>query len=504
MSPFLTTLRNDFSQLLDAGIRDVAGIISNIAQAIQGISKGGGGGGLSTLGDIFKQLAPPIENIARLMGGEFGKELKDIGEDAKQFGGFFMSSVVPAIKQALPGFENLGKTILTTVIPAAIQIRGVFADVIQHAFVTFAPIIEKIIPPLIKFAGILANDIANGLKFIMPYAFQAVKAIGGFADEIMDRVAPIINNFIKGITPVLTTLFNIWNALWPDMSQILQGVWNMIVGIVQIAWAIVTGIIKIGLDLLSGNWKQAWNDMIDMFKGIWDGMKTYFSGLWQALKGELKLGLDEIIGLFTWLWNELVGHSIIPDMINGIVSWFEQLGPRAMGFVRNFISNLTSGLGNLGASALTWAKDMMSQFIKGIEDGIAGVGNAVQKIAGKIAGFLHFSKPDVGPLVDVDNWMPDFGDLLAKGMNDQLNKVSGASLKLASTMTMNLNPASNAGLTALPAGVSGVPSSIGGSPPINITVQVQSDTIVDGHQLAGRLMQPIVNHIRYGTGNLGI
>jgi hypothetical protein len=489
MSPFLTTLRNDFSQLLDGGIRTVAGIISNIATSIQGFSKGGGG--LSSLGDMFKQLGPPIQNIAKLMGGELGKEFKDLGQDAQQVGQWFMTSVVPAIKQALPGFENLGKTILTTVIPAAIQIRGVFVDVIQHAFEKFAPIIEKIVPPLIKFAGILANDVGNGLKFIMPYVLQATKAIGQFADQIMDRVAPIITNIINGMTPVLQNIFHVWSVIWPGMSQVLQGVFQIIVGIVQVAWSILTGIFKIALDLISGNWGQVWQDMQDMFKGIWDGIKTILSGAWTEIQGVFNMIVSGIVNYFQGLFDSLVGHSIIPDMINGIVSWFEQLPGRAMAFITNLINNITSGLGGLGAKALGWAKDMLDMFVQGIQNGIAGVEKAASNIADAVKKFLHFSKPDVGPLADVDNWMPDFGDLLAKGLNDQLSKISGASLKLATSMAVNMNP----GLTAIPAGVSGVPSSLSQSNSSqNGPIIIQN--IIDGKEITNNAANRIIKGTR--------
>ena len=48
---------------------------------------------------------------------------------------------------------------------------------------------------------------------------------------------------------------------------------------------------------------------------------------------------------------------------------------------------------------------------------IGNIGKAA--VQQKVKDFLHFSKPDIGPLADVDTWMPDFGDLLAKGMNDR-------------------------------------------------------------------------------------
>ena len=292
--PAMIQIKGIITQVAENGFKTLVNVVETLEPPFIKVA-GIFAGDLST---GFKTIVPLVKNLAGLMGGEFSKEIKDLGEDAKQLGLWFTSSVVPAFQKALPGFMNLGSTILGTVIPAFIQIRGIVVDVIQHAFQVFAPIVEKIIPPLIIFAGVLANNIANGFKFIMPYVLDAAKAIGDFAKDIMDRVAPIITGVIDGITPLLQDLFTFWNAIWPGMSMVLQGVWNEIVGVIKIVWAIISGLFKIGLDLISGNWDMVWKDMKDMLGGIWDGIKTFVSGGIQAMLGTL-MGIGGLI--YTYL-----------------------------------------------------------------------------------------------------------------------------------------------------------------------------------------------------------
>jgi len=130
-----------------------------------------------------------------------------------------------------------------------------------------------------------------------------------------------------------------------------------------------------------------------------------------------------------------VGHSIIPDKINGVIKWFWKLLTDPITAVNQLITSLTTILGGLGAKALGWAGDMMNQFVQGIENGIGAVGTAVQKIAGKIAGFLHFSKPDIGPLADADLWMPDFMNLLSKGIDDNIDKVKASAMNITTEIS---------------------------------------------------------------------
>jgi hypothetical protein len=57
---------------------------------------------------------------------------------------------------------------------------------------------------------------------------------------------------------------------------------------------------------------------------------------------------------------------------------------------------------------------MMEGFGRGIRQFMDTVTRPIKDLASKIAGFLHFSRPDYGPLRDYEQWMPDFVGGLAK------------------------------------------------------------------------------------------
>ena len=67
-----------------------------------------------------------------------------------------------------------------------------------------------------------------------------------------------------------------------------------------------------------------------------------------------------------------------------------------------------------------WGKDMIQGLIDGIKGMIGKVGNAVKGVADKITSFLHFSRPDEGPLAEYESWMPD----MVQGLSDSLKKAS--------------------------------------------------------------------------------
>ena len=56
----------------------------------------------------------------------------------------------------------------------------------------------------------------------------------------------------------------------------------------------------------------------------------------------------------------------------------------------------------------------MDGFGQGITRFMDKVTQPVKNLASKISSFLHFSRPDVGPLRDYEQWMPDFVQGLAE------------------------------------------------------------------------------------------
>ena len=66
--------------------------------------------------------------------------------------------------------------------------------------------------------------------------------------------------------------------------------------------------------------------------------------------------------------------------------------------------------------------------------GVNGIVSAVKGIGDKIRSFLHFSRPDEGPLRDYEKWMPDFMTGLANGIYDNIDKVQKAASAVSGTI----------------------------------------------------------------------
>ena len=156
---------------------------------------------------------------------------------------------------------------------------------------------------------------------------------------------------------------------------------------------------------------------------------------WQTVGQIIYVALMTIVGAFMAAY-EIVKAVI--DTLSRLGEVFEQIPAK----VKEMTDAVAAKFKELKDSALNWGKDMVQGFIDGIMSKIEALRSAASNVAGIIRGFLHFSRPDEGPLRDYEKWMPD----MVQGLADSLsasswkleNAVGSLAGGMAAGMTMNL------------------------------------------------------------------
>lgn len=170
------------------------------------------------------------------------------------------------------------------------------------------------------------------------------------------------------------------------------------------------------------------------------------------------------------------------------------------------LSNVFKGIGqtisNLVSSAFNWGRDL----IEGIGEGIASAANwlfsGVKSIAQGIASFLHFSRPDKGPLREYEQWMPDMIAGMARGIRLNTGVLEGAAQDAASRMRSALTVPAD--LAAAAVGTAPAQSS-GRSLTITIgDVIVNGSSVQDVDELADRIVQKITRQVQRKEAAYGL
>ena len=93
---------------------------------------------------------------------------------------------------------------------------------------------------------------------------------------------------------------------------------------------------------------------------------------------------------------------------------------------------------SISTEAGSWGADLVTGLAKGITDGGGIIAKAVSWIGGIIKGFLHFSRPDEGPLREYEKWMPDMIQGMADGIRDNAYLLQDAAADLGGKLKMQL------------------------------------------------------------------
>ena len=143
-------------------------------------------------------------------------------------------------------------------------------------------------------------------------------------------------------------------------------------------------------------------------------------------------GVKTVVDILTWLGEVFEG---IPDKVSS-------MSDAVTTKIAELKESISAKFKEIIDGAKNWGKDMVQGFIDGIMSKIEALRSAASNVAGIIRGFLHFSRPDEGPLRDYEKWMPD----MVQGLADSLsasswkleNAVAGMAGGMAAGMTMNL------------------------------------------------------------------
>lgn len=150
--------------------------------------------------------------------------------------------------------------------------------------------------------------------------------------------------------------------------------------------------------------------------------------------------------------------------------------------LNSFTSKIKNSL-NQSGSSYTWGYDMIQGFMNGINAIKSKLTTTVSNIASSIRSFLHFSRPDEGPLRDYETWMPD----MIEGLSNSLLKASPRLDNAVSQVSDNI--ASNLKATTLGVDVN---SSVTKTINTNISSQLEN-AVYSAIQKAENLFKLAIN-----------
>src|SRR6266702_3620560 len=261
-------------------------------------------------------------------------------------------------------------------------------------------------------------------------AFEKVKKavidVYTFLVPIAQFIAKTLTPYIQQLGFIITTvLVPAWNAFVKAIQPYLPGLLLLakIVGVIRVAALIivsVTILLVVGAVLLA----------IGIFLAL--VAAVLFASTW--VHDKIKWLVDTVVGFFKWLWKMLVGGSIIPDIVNGILSWFGKLKNELNVIVSFIIKWISDQWNNLVKAATSWGQGIINNLLAGLK---AAWQQVVDWFTGALAwlkGLWPGSPVKHGPLMGYTDWGFMFGMGIADGIRRSVPHVQSASALLAASM----------------------------------------------------------------------
>lgn len=290
---------------------------------------------------------------------------------------------------------------------------------------------------------------ADFSKAVMPVFTEFTKALTTIIQifsELPEPAQQMIAVFI-GIIAVLTTIAPLILAVGTACGWSAGGVAALMTAaapVIAIIVAIIAAIMAIILVI------QNWDEVLNFLTETWESVCNKVSELWEGFKKSWEDGFNNVkqkINDFFHNLGENFANGLnnfqnwISNMLSAIVNWAKDFASKGKNAAVNLVKNIANEIKSLPGQFLQWGMDMMSNFASGIWKGFTGwVKGKISGVTNFIKKNLHFSVPDEGPLADADEWMPDFMDLLATGIDKNKSRVESQIKDLQDIMDIGMDP----------------------------------------------------------------
>lgn len=192
--------------------------------------------------------------------------------------------------------------------------------------------------------------------------------------------------------------------------------------------------------------KSTVSSAIDTVKQILDSIIQFIQNNWQAL---LLMLVNPFAGAFKLLYDNCEQfRQTVDKMVENVKNAFQNLYQNVTTKAREIGTTIINGIksavdyiASLPGQFLNWGRDMIDNLISGIKEGIGKIGDAIGSVADTIRSYIHFSKPDKGPLADFDTYMPDMTKMITSGIRAGIPEIEKAMKEEAAAMRPNLQEA---------------------------------------------------------------
>jgi len=130
-------------------------------------------------------------------------------------------------------------------------------------------------------------------------------------------------------------------------------------------------------------WKN-WDQIVAIVQRVYQGVKTWLVDKFGAVVDSVKQKVDSVTGFFRDMWDRVVGHSYVPDMVDGIAEHFARLQGVMVEPTQRAVEDVMRGFADIGRSAI----DDIARAAPMVIRGFASIADAAADMANRVIDAL--------------------------------------------------------------------------------------------------------------------
>lgn len=417
-------------------------IFGKSAQDLNGIIEAGR--------DKFEELGKTAENMGYVMGDDTLGKFQDFddqmqllsksAESAKNALGLVLLPVLGSL--ATDGTDALSE--FSKGIQEAGGDPAAMGDVITNLINALLTSLQENGPAILDLGVTVINTLLDGFILALPDILtSAGEIITNLVTALLENLPQIVQSAIEIIGQLATTL------LAPENVQLLAD------SAIEIILALVSG--------LSSAIPQLIPAAIEAIQIIMSALIEHSPELLSA------------------------GIQLILSLISGIIQSLPLILAQAPRILQSVLGAIASIPGEIQKAASGWGKDLIDNFVSGIQNNIQKLKNTVTNVAQTIKDFLGFSEPVAGPLSGAHGFHtygPDLVEEYASGIDKTQYVLKSSVDNMANTISNGLQGPNYSGQLA---GISGQLSAIGSRQPV-------TNVYIGGRKFDARVVQAVDNN----------
>lgn len=318
---------------------------------------------IAELVDKFNNLSTETQDMIVKIGlivGAIGPILLIVGQIVKLVG--TLVSVFTTVKTAIGLFTGA----LTEGSMAATALAKVFSTVGK----LFNPVTAVIMVLVGAFRTLWTTNEEFRNNIINIWS-EIQNSLSSFIQAIANKFSSLGLSFSE----IIESMRAVWEGFCNILAPLFEGAFSMVGAILDTVLKVILGFIDILIGVFTGDWSTLWQGVEQIFKSVWEGLinivgifvssildltnnvLALFGTSWQSI-------WQNVSTFFINIWNNITSFVTekIPQMIEDIISWFEEL-PYNIGV---FLGNVYLAILDLGNSIMSWITEDLPQIINGI------------------------------------------------------------------------------------------------------------------------------------------